>query len=447
MNSYPQDLIPIIKEGCSEKHREKYYKPPLLPPDEVLTSILNVCYHASFATEEGRRLGFRIILYSPSEHGKYIREDRQNTKYYEKRFRLVLLEKERSLSVAEVIRLAPAAEFKRLLICVKGEISKDKTIKLDIWALLDVGENWWQYIHHETSGGMPPPNYLTVSSTMPGEITISAQGDIIASLKNGKISLPSFGVFQEGPLNTFLAGAQEHLYQETIKALNVTKFDPKGPDNDFPLRSYKYFLERILFYTRQRNHGGTIILVPNYLEKDDTRLTDRVNIKYPSNYDQAWNLLIRWLVNYRKYYDLHFPLWDAQIPYTNANFIDHSMLAMEKEELDEALGDVAETIASLTSVDGAVIINQKFSVLGFGSEVIAASPSLTHVQIYSPTKDSSLVAVESYGTRHRSAFRFCSSFEESMVFIVSQDGDVKVVKREGKQVFLWPNINAGEMGI
>ena len=129
------------------------------------------------------------------------------------------------------------------------------------------------------------------------------------------------------------------------------------------------------------------------------------------------------------------------------SFQEHSQLADEEQEIDGSLTDVAEAMASLTAVDGAVIINQRFDLLGFGGEVVASSPSLSHVQAIAGDTTLSSVPVESFGTRHRSAFRFCSSLEESVAFVLSRDGGVKAVKRHGKDVLLWPNINAGAMGI
>jgi hypothetical protein len=54
--------------------------------------------------------------------------------------------------------------------------------------------------------------------------------------------------------------------------------------------------------------------------------------------------------------------------------------------------------------------------------------------------------IEFFGTRHRSAFRFCSSLEDSVAFIVSQDGETKVAKRVGSEVILWTNIDVGALG-
>lgn len=50
------------------------------------------------------------------------------------------------------------------------------------------------------------------------------------------------------------------------------------------------------------------------------------------------------------------------------------------------------------------------------------------------------VSVDNYGTRHRSAFRFSSSLDDSVAFIVSQDGGVKARKGVQDKVFLWPDI-------
>ena len=107
------------------------------------------------------------------------------------------------------------------------------------------------------------------------------------------------------------------------------------------------------------------------------------------------------------------------------------------------LADCVRFIASLSGVDGAIVITDKFRVLGFGSEVLAHSPSLEYVV----TPNKRKVSIDSFGTRHRSAFRFCSSFEESVGFILSSDGGVKATMRVGPDVILWPDINIGGLGI
>lgn len=117
----------------------------------------------------------------------------------------------------------------------------------------------------------------------------------------------------------------------------------------------------------------------------------------------------------------------------------------EEDDIDERDQDIAKSIASLTSVDGALVMTTQFKVLGFGGEIVAVSPTLRFVTEASDNKPKT--PIESFGTRHRSAFRFCSSFEDSVAFIVSSDGGVKAAKRHGRELLFWPDINEGTMGL
>lgn len=443
MTQYPKDLIPFIKVHCTPQKRKKYFTPPPTIPEPALDQVLEVAYQASFKTEEKRRPGFRIILYSPEDHKKYTQRPWRGGKYFQNEFRLIPFGSTRQLTAAEINRLAPAAEFKRLLICV----SCSDAGKPYIWALLDTGENWWKFIHHEASGGMPPPNHLTITSITAGELIVSAQGMVIATLKDSNIIQPSPDALSQGPLSDFLEPARKRLYADTIKTLKCKKWDEDGKDDRYPFRFYNFFLERILFYTRSRDHGGTILLLPDFIKATDTRISDRLNVKYSCQYSRAWDLLVSSLTNHRRYYDMHFPLWDGKKRATQALFQEYHMLADETGQIDEGLTDVAQAIAAMTAVDGAVIMDNRFNVMGFGAEVIASSPSLTEISLCSDSKSLSRSSIEAFGTRHRSAFRFCSSLEDSVAFVVSQDGGVKAVKRVGEHVVLWPDINAGSMGI
>jgi len=266
------------------------------------------------------------------------------------------------------------------------------------------------------------------------------------TLRNGQILYPLSDVLGTGPIAQFFEKAKSDLYKDVLVALGRTQFDPELHDENWPHRFYGLFLERILFYVREKQHGGMVIVIPESIDKTDTRITDRLNIKYACSYDYIWEILVRSLVNFRKYHDLFDHLYEARDPLTTSQFRTYYELSSERQDLDEALGDVAQAIAGLTSVDGAVVMTDRFEVLGFGAEVTAISPSLKEVVVSAGSKHGS-AAIQAYGTRHRAAFRFCSSFEDCVVFVVSRDGGVKVVKRVGSEVILWPDINTGAMGL
>jgi hypothetical protein len=438
MAVFPIDLIPVIRMRWRNRSRPRVIPAFRLPSDSVLQHFLETAFHASLLTEEGRRPGFRIALLDADDKGTELQR-----MHFHNGVRRIVFESDRPYSVGEVNRLGPAADFTRSIIGARNR-GTGANPDLRIWGLLDVGENWYRFVRHEASGGKPPPNALTITSLSPGELSLSIGGTILCTLREGSLSIPASYALWGGPLNDFLKSAQSELYREVIGTLNVAKWDEEG-DDDYPHRTYLMFLERILTHVREKRHGGTILMIPDNLSPADTRMTDRIVVKYACNYDHAWGLLKRHLVNHRRYYDLNFRLWDSKNRINVKDFQDDGLLKSEGEEIDEAIGDVANMIATLTAVDGAVLITDRFRVLGFGTEVVAASPSLQSVKIQSDvTQD---VPIESFGTRHRSAFRFCSSLEDCAAFLVSQDGGVKAVKRVGADVLLWQDINAGAMGI
>lgn len=441
MSTYPPQLILVIRERCAEFDRRRHSKAPPLPADPALEVLLETAYHASFLSEEGRRPGFRIIYLPPDK-----RFSDPDPRYYVNDFRRLPFDHSRPYTAVEVNRLAPAAELTRLMLCVHNYSETHEHPELFIWGMLDVGENWWKFVHHETSGGRPPPKALTITSLSPGEIIISTQGEVLASLRNGDIQYPEYNALWSGPASDFFLPARTALYDAAVNRLHAQRWDESGNDDNYPHRLYVMFLERILFSILQKRHGGALLLIPNQISKSDTRITDHLLIKYPCEYDYAWEILVQSLLNLRRYNALHVPLWNGTTKMTQENFQKYSILSSEDEELDEGMKDAAQAIASLTSVDGAVLLNDRFAVLGFGAEVTAISPLLSEVAVQ-VSGQNVRIPIESFGTRHRSVFRFCSSFDQSVGFVVSQDGGIKAVKRVGSDVLLWPDINTGAMGI
>lgn len=60
-------------------------------------------------------------------------------------------------------------------------------------------------MHHESNHGMPPPNFVTISCLGPGQLTISAQGEIYLNLRNGTIIEPSRDALTSGSVADFLS--------------------------------------------------------------------------------------------------------------------------------------------------------------------------------------------------------------------------------------------------
>lgn len=415
--AYPQDLAMYIKNYWDKKgFIHEGIKIPVLPEDKYLLELLEVSYHASLLTEESRRVKFRIAFCSPSDVTKY------NV------FNIIPLTNSREFTTSELLRLAPATDLNKVIICVKVQNSK-----LEIWGLLDTGISWWKFINNESSSGATPPDVLT----------ITRGGLNIAELKNGEITKSIPDVFYKGPINNFLFNAYSQIDEEVCKELDVEKYDE---DNQV-LKNYIRYIERILHNIKDKKHGGTLIVVPDELKIGDERLDDRIQIKYPCTYDKGWELVKGKLISHFKYYEHHFKIYEHET-ISKQDYRTDIRNNGNKKENERNFSDSVQFIASLSGVDGAVLITDKFNLIGFGAEVVASS-SIKKVKIAEDAlgNGSKFIPIEAYGTRHRSAFRFCSSYENSIAFIISQDGGIKAVKRVGADLVVWPDITSKFLSI
>ncbi len=456
---YPADLVAKCKEGWERFHR-RLTRPvvrsegdhtegpervdPPFPSDEHLLELIETVYHLSFLAEEGRRIAIRVIYLPPHTF-----EHRNGLNLHGEPARLLRPAK---LSVGELLKLAPAVQATEsaILVCSpEGEISD----RLAIWGILNLGTEWWNLVTGADSAALCPPDCLTISSFAPGALTVSVLGAALVRLRNGRLIGTPLPELDEGPIGDFLRSAAQKLYEETTAVLGIARYSSEPDSDHYPINLYFRTLSRLLHLIREQRHGGALLVLPDELHPEDGRLADRLAIKYRIEIPEVWKTLIREAEGNHHYYRLLFP--------EKLQFLTHSKTATASdlkelikwernlERSRERISEFCSFVASLSAVDGAVVITKTFKVLGFGAEIIAASPSLKFVKeaADSTVTKSNLVPVERYGTRHRSAMRMCSSFEDCIALVVSQDGPVKAIKRVGADVVMWNDVTLGRMAI
>jgi hypothetical protein len=106
----------------------------------------------------------------------------------------------------------------------------------------------------------------------------------------------------------------------------------------------------------------------------------------------------------------------------------------------------ARVLAGLSSVDGCVVLDRCLKVLGFGAEIridddkLGTAPrALRNKKTGEPTPESE---VEQMGTRHRSAYRLAKVHPGIMVFVISQDGDLRIFCSDDQDVFGFDRLHA-----
>jgi len=148
---------------------------------------------------------------------------------------------------------------------------------------------------------------------------------------------------------------------------------------------------------RAHGHGGSLLVVP------DGKEAWRNSIVYPFQYSVQ-------------------PSYSAL-----AELLRQDIQDRDENRWVNALRKGVETIAGLTAVDGATIVNESYEVLGFGAKIRRPDgrPAVEKMVTTEPIVGNEPVVippVQSGGTRHLSAAQFVHDQQDSLALIASQDG-------------------------
>lgn len=442
-------LPKTLKAGEGRSAHSSRKRPPF-PDEESLKAILHVLYHVSFLTEESRPIAVRVAYILP---GTSEQERETVLNLHEPPIPFL---SPMSFTASEVLRLAPAIEPRQSIIAVcPRELAnlESRESPLAIWGILHLGTEFWRALTGKESAAMLPPNCLTVSTFAPGSITASSIGLVLFRLRAGKLLGLPLEDLSEGHIGSFLKEAAESLYQEVCKELGSKRYARNKDEDAHPRQQYFRTLENVITLPREHRHGATFVILPNEVGLEDHRLRDRLSVKYALESPNIWATLVNESVANRKYFALLFPKKYTFLTHMDdASAKDLKSLIYWEKQQQRAQEDIAEFesfVSSLSRVDGAVVLTKQLKVLGFGAEIIASSPSLTSVKIAADPNGKEYIEepIGSLGTRHRSALRLCSSFEQSVCFVVSQDGSVRAMKRVGPDLYMWNDVSLGRMAL
>jgi hypothetical protein len=98
---------------------------------------------------------------------------------------------------------------------------------------------------------------------------------------------------------------------------------------------------------------------------------------------------------------------------------------------------VVEELVRLTAIDGAVLLNRELALMAFGV-ILPVGPEIP-VVVTAPGGRERFVDFSTRGTRHRASATYAAAHPGSVVFVVSEDGQVSCLFRDGPDalVRLW----------
>jgi hypothetical protein len=248
-----------------------------------------------------------------------------------------------------------------------------------------------------------------------------------------------------GPIAQFFADATDQLIEEAIQRSGLPtsriRRDEQDDGRDF---AHLNFIEYILLCTAELRHGGALLFVPENIADNDSRLLENVSLKYRLPSTRPRDALLTAMAVRLEHNDLYEQLHERS-RVSRGQLEDLEALDWNQREYEDTARDAARFIASLTAVDGAVILTDKLRIIGFGGEVRVSAPGTD--TIYHATNEAgtqgTAAPFTSYGTRHRSSFRFVEGMHPAVAFILSQDGGVKAATQVGGRVVMWSYFEVG----
>lgn len=398
--SYPEHLVAYLDEHWPDDITRRLSR-------EALYDVVSVAFHASFLRDEDRPVRMRILVACPNE----LPEAGEGPDNF-LRFRL---ERPRTLSADELRRIAPAAPFETALVCIDPGNGDSPGV---IWGLAHSGASWLAPAYGGKRVDQPSHEHLLLHVVAPGRIAAFVGDRFLVELEGGELHDLTHDVFH----SQWMPEVFESNRAELIKLYETHGLGKV--DKPLVKTFSQQLVRRVLALLRTARHGGMILFVER--PEDGQPLPSCLRVKY-SLADEAPRRRHRVLLE-RVMREL------SAFKRANSNVIDcdiyasHSTPKMASAEKD--IYELARFIAGLTSVDGAVVMDKRFELLGFGAEVVPANDSFPVYRALDGEGHERLVDdEETVGTRHRAAYRFANAHPRGLAIVVSQDGGVRFVTR------------------
>jgi hypothetical protein len=385
---------------------------------ELLCEALSVAFQASFTAEEARPTRFRLLLTQMDELPE---SGAPNQGVLRLRFA-----ESRLFSAEELRRLSPSAPFETALI--GAQVEDDK---LRIWGIAHSGPAWLA----PTWGGRSlVPNWTydpIIHVTNPGQLAVRCAGKLVGALERGDLVDAQLDVFDSEWLRGMFVREREQIRAQHA-ALQAQSVAPTSVDDSLVGKIGQHMLRRAIQLIRGARHGGMILLVD--AEPDELRAGLRgLRLKYRLAQDEPSH----------RYRTLLFEILDGVAAATSKASVGWADFALDEspglERLEQSVFELSRLLANLAAIDGAVVLDKRLGLIGFGAEVSAELPSPSQVWRALDTEGQKreLDDIENVGTRHRAAYRFVNDRPRGLALVISHDGGVSFVANHEGQVVFW----------
>jgi hypothetical protein len=394
---------------------------PDRPTEAELREACNILYSASLLKEEGRAVRARVIIAPPDA---FARSGGPPDGTHAMRFTA-----SHPFTANEIKRLSPAASFFHSAVAiwpVKGRGFR-------IWGILNTGPRWMNLVaggRKPAGDGIPHP---IVHVRDPGWLLFYHNYQLIGEWRGREFHGPRLDVFQSTLLNERFA----HLRRGMIEELADGCLPPTLTTADYADLAHLIslqFIKRVINLVRSSGHGGSVVFLPEGAAGIEAA-TRWIDCKYTSEADDAGMRFPHLMKSIVRRVGMLCPegcnLETAWNIFRNSD-------DPELDRLEEAFFELARFFSDLMQVDGAMVVDQRVCVIGFGGE-IRVDRNVFQVSQSHDLNGGTLTDwnVQADGTRHRAVYRLCSVEPKVIGFVISQDSQVRMIANADDAVIFW----------
>lgn len=412
-HSYPPALAQYVVDHWPDGHGIELSQ-------ELLAEALFEAFQASLTSEEARPTRFRLLL-TPVDRLPESGVPGQGV------LRL-RFDRDRPVTADELRRLAPSTPFETALICAHEDEGK-----LRIWGIAHSGPAW---LAPSWGGRSIVPNWTydpIIHVTGPGLLAVRCAGKLVGSLERGVLGDAMMDVFDSQWLPAMFAREREQVQSEHA-ARQADVASPTLVADSLIGRIGQHMVRRCIQLARGARHGGMLLIADTAAATPAPASgPEGLRLKYRFDQDEPSH----------RYRTLLLQILERVAATTSKATVEWSDFALdgsaELERLEQAVFEWSRVIANLTAIDGAVVLDRHFGLVGYGAEVSAelAAPARIWRALDSEGRERTLEDIEDVGTRHRAAYRFVRVHPSGLAVVISQDGGVRFVANRDGEVVFW----------
>jgi hypothetical protein len=391
--------------------------------NEMLPSLLLHAYRASFRTDEGRTVrprlfvpecGLGVSLPTMSPSAAVNPSPSGLMAWYQSKMYLVRFENPLPMDDEK-----PIAKLAAMLQQAGASlVVQEVTGKLVITAIAQLDFKDAQ----RPVAGMPRDgtqvNGLLIEVQGPGNLRVR-EGAAEYTLCENRVLAHQSAIWLE-PVREWLHEVSRRIVdkvrQEREWISGHLTFPELDADFKVPQLDVKITWSRIIREAIRLGHGGTFVVVPQ-------EPPPPIEIKYRVH---ALNLGTKisqvWLAECRRA--------------AGREQLDYGVLE-EKRLATHNLTSTILSIAALSEVDGCVVLDRNLSVIGFGGTIVPQSKKVDRAKCFHLVRKKEMLAsdvLDHLGHRHSSAYGLCRDAINSIAFVISQDGDLRVFANQNGQL-------------